>query len=202
MLIGTTGTIGSSLNLFQVPGSSFHISTLVRLTRPWVNVDDGDRLVGIGQEHQVKVITLVSTFRKETLARLGSKRTIEERLQDVLAQKKVIFRNVVDGQPIIDDEARQKLEAFAAEEMLNGKTPAKQDQAMKAKGGIDLTRNQVRVSKEGQGVQMQFDPSMIARIKREGFDGLEFQIQSIVPITNLPFLLGLESGKEEQLAGV
>ena len=54
-------------------------------------------------------------------------------------------------------------------------------------GGIDLDRNKMRmnVSKDGHGVQMQFDQKLIAQIKAEGFEGLDFQIQSIVPIINL-----------------
>ncbi|MDO8675934.1 MAG: hypothetical protein Q7K71_07495 [Candidatus Omnitrophota bacterium] len=74
-------------------------------------------------------------------------------------------------------------------------------------GGIDLNRArmQMNVRKEGQGVQMQFDPAMIERIKRDGFDGLEFQINTIIPITNLPLLLGLREDEQQghpQLAGV
>ena len=60
-------------------------------------------------------------------------------------------------------------------------------------GGIDFDRSkmQMNVRKEGDGVQMQFDAAMIARIKREGFDGIEFNIQTIIPVTNLPLLLGM-----------
>jgi hypothetical protein len=67
-------------------------------------------------------------------------------------------------------------------------------------GGIDLnSRNmQMGIQKEGNGVDMQFDPAMIERIKTEGFDGLEFRIKSIAPAPNLPLLLGLESSKEEK----
>jgi tetratricopeptide (TPR) repeat protein len=67
--------------------------------------------------------------------------------------------------------------------------------AIESPGGIDLTRTkeQMNISKQGAGVEMQFDPAMIERIKREGFDGLEFHIQSIVPVTDLPQLLGLDA---------
>jgi hypothetical protein len=37
---------------------------------------------------------------------------------------------------------------------------------------------------------MTFDPAMVARLKRDGFDGLNFEIESISP-ANLPALLGL-----------
>ena len=38
---------------------------------------------------------------------------------------------------------------------------------------------------------MSFDPAMIARIRHDGFDGLDFQIQSIISITDLPRFLGV-----------
>ena len=67
-----------------------------------------------------------------------------------------------------------------------------QDRAM-TDGGIDFDRAKMRmkVRKEGEGVQMQFNPAMVERIRREGFDGLEFSIQSIVPVADLPRFLGL-----------
>ena len=58
-------------------------------------------------------------------------------------------------------------------------------------GGIDLSRSQINVSKEVLGVNMQFDRAMIERINRHGFDGLDFQIQSIMPVVDLALLLGL-----------
>jgi hypothetical protein len=51
------------------------------------------------------------------------------------------------------------------------------------------------------GVEVKFDPAMVERIRREGFDGLEFKIRSILPITNLPLLLGLRK-EEERLAQI
>ena len=71
-----------------------------------------------------------------------------------------------------------------------------------APGGIDFNRAnmQMNVNKEGPGVQMTFDPATVDRIKREGFDGLEFRIQSIIPVTNLPQFLGLEQTREKELA--
>ncbi|HLD88029.1 MAG TPA: SNF2-related protein, partial [Candidatus Omnitrophota bacterium] len=209
ILIGTPGTIGSSLNLFQIPGSPFHISTMVRLSRPWKNFDDGARLVGIGQDHQVKVITLVSA---------GTMQTIDEKIELVLADKREIFKHVVDGKPIIDDEAKRMLETIAGD-IIAGKSPAQPsanvgpDQAMTTRGGIDLDRAKMQMnvrkdpstgSGQGAGSQIQFDRAMIGRIKRDGFDGLEFKIETIVPVINLPILLGLRKEEMEghpQLAG-
>ena len=60
--------------------------------------------------------------------------------------------------------------------------------AVQPTGGIDLDRNkmQMNVHKKDNGVQMTFDKGLVERIKRDGFDGLEFTIQSIKPVANLP----------------
>ena len=70
------------------------------------------------------------------------------------------------------------------------------------RGGIDLDRAkmQMNVNKQGEGVQMRFDRAMIQKIKRDGFDGVEFRIDSILPVS-LPLLLGLRK-EEEELVGV
>ena len=78
---------------------------------------------------------------------------------------------------------------------LMGIIKSRMDAALIASnGGIDFNRShmQMNVRREGQGVQLQFDPALIARIRREGFDGLDFKIQSIVPVTDLRLLLGLK----------
>ena len=73
-----------------------------------------------------------------------------------------------------------------------------QTQAMSAlnpNGGIDLDRNKMRMTVRQDaamgGAQLQFDQLTIQRIKRDGFEGLGFQIESILPAPNLPLLLGL-----------
>jgi hypothetical protein len=60
-------------------------------------------------------------------------------------------------------------------------------------GGIDLdqAKMQMSVNKEGQGIKMQFDQAIVEKVKREGFDGIEFEIKSIVPVANLPVFLGI-----------
>ena len=62
-------------------------------------------------------------------------------------------------------------------------------------GGIDLDRfkMQMNVSKNGHGIQMPFDSTIIAQIKAQGFEGLDFQLQSIVLINNLRALLNLDT---------
>ncbi|MBF0504191.1 MAG: hypothetical protein HQL14_03715 [Candidatus Omnitrophica bacterium] len=72
-------------------------------------------------------------------------------------------------------------------------------------GGIDFNseKMQMDIQKERSGVQIHPDRTVFDRIKAEGFEGLEFKIESIVPMTNLPLLLGLKPHPQEgQLAGV
>ncbi len=104
VLVGTTQLLGSSLNLFQIPGSPFHISTLVRLSRPWMNYQDGERLVGIGQTHDVEVITLVSHARAFL--------SVEEHLQSRLAEESEFLVHIVEGTPVLDEESFDKLDSF------------------------------------------------------------------------------------------
>ena len=65
------------------------------------------------------------------------------------------------------------------------------DSAMKTPGGIDLSHSQINPRRDRDQIQMRFDPAMIERIRQEGFDGLEFNIESIVSVTNLHQLLGV-----------
>jgi len=64
-----------------------------------------------------------------------------------------------------------------------------------AMGGIDLNQLHMKmnISKDQAfgGVDVKFDPAMIVRIKRDGFDGFDFEIESILPLNNLPLLLGI-----------
>jgi len=64
--------------------------------------------------------------------------------------------------------------------------------AMVAKdGGIDL--NHLKMNVHQQGLSFAFDPAMVERIKKAGFDGLDFEIKTILPINNLPSFLGIFS---------
>jgi hypothetical protein len=61
-------------------------------------------------------------------------------------------------------------------------------------GGIDLNTSngmQWKVSKDGQGVEMNVDPAMIARIQREGIDSLSPVIFKITPVASIWPLVGL-----------
>ena len=79
------------------------------------------------------------------------------------------------------------------------------DRKPATQGGIDFDRAkmQLKVHRDPSAHKddasiFKFDPAMIERIKTEGFDGLEFHIETITPITNLPLLLGL---RKEEVAG-
>jgi hypothetical protein len=63
-------------------------------------------------------------------------------------------------------------------------------------GGIDLnTANgmQWKVSRDGRGVEMNIDPAMIARIRREGIDSLSPVILRMTPVASIWPLMGLQA---------
>ena len=72
---------------------------LVRLTQKWINVDDAARLIGYGQDAQVIVTTLVGKFRGPTIDRMGPRKTVEQGIEETLADKRDISRHVLDGRP-------------------------------------------------------------------------------------------------------
>jgi len=61
-------------------------------------------------------------------------------------------------------------------------------------GGIDLNTSngmQWKINKEGRGVEMNVDPSMIERVRREGISSLSPVIIRITPLTSVWSLIGL-----------
>ena len=67
---------------------------------------------------------------------------------------------------------------------------------MRTKGGIDLNTSngmQWKVSKDGAGVEMNIDPAMIERVRREGIDSLSPVIFRITPVTSIWPLVGLQA---------
>ena len=72
--------------------------------------------------------------------------------------------------------------------------PHKQDHSAFARGGIDLNTSsgmQWKVSKDGNGVEMNIDAAMIARIEREGIDSLSPEILKMTLVTSVWPLVGL-----------
>ena len=74
------------------------------------------------------------------------------------------------------------------------------------RGGIDLNTSsgmQWKVSKDGTGVEMNMDPIMIEKFKREGIDSLTPVIFKITPIASIWPLVGLkEPAKQTQIAHI
>jgi len=83
-----------------------------------------------------------------------------------------------------------------------------EDKAAVARGGIDLTQNGMNwsIRKDGTGVEMNVDPAMIERIRREGIQSLSPFILRVTPMSTAGIwaMIGLEPPKrqEERLAGV
>lgn len=61
----------------------------------------------------------------------------------------------------------------------------------KAVGGIDFNKAKLNISKQGDGLVMNFDQHMIDQIKTQGFAGIDFHIERIIPISNLQHILGV-----------
>ncbi len=78
------------------------------------------------------------------------------------------------------------------------------DEAMKANeafpGGIDLNSKNMSldVAKDGQGIEMKFDPAMVAEFQKGNFTGVEGVILRIVPIQSPLLILGLETNQEDK----
>ncbi len=83
--------------------------------------------------------------------------------------------------------------------------PGGSDKAALAPGGIDLNTSsgmQWKVSKDGNGVEMNIDPAMIERVRREGIDSLSPVIFRITPVTSIWPLVGLKAPTKAGLVGV
>jgi hypothetical protein len=61
-------------------------------------------------------------------------------------------------------------------------------------GGIDFNANQMNmnVSKEGNGVGVNFDSAMVEQIRRNGFEGFVPVIINIQPLQNIRLLLDIK----------
>ena len=63
-------------------------------------------------------------------------------------------------------------------------------------GGIDLNTSngmQWKDRKEGRGVEMDINPAMMARIRRDGLDSLSVEILGMTPVTSIWPLIGLQA---------
>ncbi|MBF0504930.1 MAG: hypothetical protein HQL14_07500 [Candidatus Omnitrophica bacterium] len=160
---------------------------------------------GIGATAQGDVLGTLFTTKGEVFT---TRHPIDVDIKDLRDKK-----TVLDGTPYNWDELIGDLENMEPKLIDRSRIRAER-KALKAKldeamhgnpsevGGIDLNRAnmQMNIRKDANGVQMQFDRSMIQRIKHSGFDGLEFRIESILPVTNLRMLLGLKEEASSPVA--
>jgi len=70
-------------------------------------------------------------------------------------------------------------------------------------GGIDLNTQSInwKISKDGKGVEMNIDPAMIERVRREGIDSLSPVIFRITSITSIWPLVGLQAPVKNSTVG-
>ncbi|NTV29284.1 MAG: hypothetical protein HGA80_04300 [Candidatus Omnitrophica bacterium] len=90
------------------------------------------------------------------------------------------------------------LESSGGEKGLGQKTEGQgSDKAMN--GGIDLNAKNMGldVAKDGKGIEMKFDPAMVAEFQKGNFAGVEGIILRIVPIQSPLPILGLETSRTE-----
>lgn len=116
ILIGTHYLLGSSLNLFQLPNLGFHNSTAVLMDRPWWIMDQGERLIGIGQDHPVKVHVLTSVFGEED----PFFKTVDQMRNRILEADAEVFHAVMDGDEVLGSEERHRIAGMMLEMMESG----------------------------------------------------------------------------------
>jgi|GEM_PF-3193177 len=71
-------------------------------------------------------------------------------------------------------------------------------EAAPKRGGIELNANKMglNVSRDGKGVQMKFDPAMVAQFQKGDFTGIVPVILNITPIANPSAMLGMAATEE------
>ena len=92
--------------------------------------------------------------------------------------------------------AQIRLKEVQSREARHGKGDKAATAQVNIPGGIDLNTSngmQWKVSKDGNGVEMNIDPAMIARIRREGIDSLSPVILRMTPIASIWSLMGLQA---------
>lgn len=92
-------------------------------------------------------------------------------------------------------EPRNRLKAILNE--LKVKIHAEAgSKAMLSPGGIDLNASKIDLQRKGSGVNIAFDPAMIAQFKTRNFKGIVPVITAITPIASFYPLLGLKEPQE------
>jgi len=111
--------------------------------------------------------------------------------QDMVNRHKRAIRGSTNAKWI--REAYERTGRLANRKVENN--PPTQDSAM-APGGIDLNTSSGMAwkdSKDGNGVEMNVDPAMVARIRRDGVDSLTPVVFKITPVVSIWPLVGLQA---------
>jgi len=80
-------------------------------------------------------------------------------------------------------------------ELFSSSAVSRGDNAMKAPGGIDLNAKNMGldIAKDGNGIEMKFDPAMITEFQEGNFSGVQGIILRIIPIQSPLPILGLDT---------
>ncbi len=205
-------TMAMRLLLWAVLGGSFYgcapskIPDLERLEA--LRVVSGDT----AEQLHYKLNKLVQEYARVTaeLARIAQRQqenSQEKELKRRIALDLVIGRSKNDANKrLIEINANiQAINAALQKLPGGGKDKAQRpdekvsDQAID--GGIDLNAGKMSldVVRDGKGVEMPFDPAMVAEFQKGNFTGVEGIILKIVPIESPLPLLGMEAGPAEKL---
>jgi len=112
------------------------------------------------------------------------------------AQYPIIMIPRYETRPVATPKAAENSSEVRSDRAALANLPAKQPWAQ---GGIDLNAKNMGldVTRQGNGVNMNFDPAMAAEFQKGNFAGVEGIILRIVPIQNPLPMLGLETSPAE-----
>lgn len=134
----------------------------------------------IPKEHEKDVRVIVRGKKLKAVLTAFAKGTLIEKNGDRELREEFIHENGMfpKGLPKHWLSTRDEAMASSVNKNFHAKVP-------ELKGGIDFDSGKMRlnVHKDIPGVRVRFDPAMIQRIKAQGFEGCEFQIRSILPIS-------------------
>jgi hypothetical protein len=135
--------------------------------------------------------------RLNNLHRLNEQQSTQEIIADPRQQFAIFQRLQQDRSELI--RFHGQLNAVAKILLIDTRFNEVADQAMAGKevGGIDMNPDLVELETTGRGmdIEIQFDPAQLETMPITGFSPI---IYSIMPVTNLPFLLGLTQDEGDQ----
>ncbi|MBF0522343.1 MAG: hypothetical protein HQL24_04715 [Candidatus Omnitrophica bacterium] len=152
------------------------------------------------QPVNVERISLQTTPTKETAWAKGDQKALEYFRQLQTGEVKELAIERIARGPEFGLSAHRALQEWYKQGMPKNISETT-DKAMATPGGIDLNAKNLdmNVSKEGNGIEIKFDPAMVEQFKRGDFSGIVPVIIRITPIES-PFpLLGLEVPREKAI---